>query len=71
MSDRETHPETGSTDSAVRSGVKIETNSKGFSQVKVAVYEGTTEDEMQRVKDLAVLVYEKTVAELGKRAEFS
>lgn len=54
----------------VRSGVKIETNSKGMAQVKVAIYEGTTQDEAQRIKDLAVQVYETTIRELGQRADF-
>lgn len=67
MSDPETTLET---QVLVRSGIKVETNSKGMAQVKIAVYEGVTTEEMQRLKDLAILVYETTIRELGKRAEF-
>jgi hypothetical protein len=56
---------------AVRSGIKIETNSKGFAQVRVSVYSGETEEEMERLKNLAVLTYEKTIAQLGARASLS
>lgn len=56
---------------AVRSGVKLDTTAKGFVQTKIAVYEGTTEEEMQRVLDLAVRTYETTVARLGARASLS
>jgi hypothetical protein len=56
---------------AVRSGVKIDTNSKGFAQTKVQVYEGTTEEEMERIKNLAVTTYQKTIAMLGAAASLS
>lgn len=54
----------------VRSGVRIETNSKGMAQVKVSVYAGETVEEMERIMELAVKVYEKTLQNLGSRAEF-
>jgi hypothetical protein len=53
---------------AVRSGVTIQTTAKGFAQVKTQVYAGETEEEMDRLKNLAVLTYEKTIAMLGARA---
>lgn len=49
---------------AVRSGVKLEQTSKGPIQVKVSVYEGTTETEMQRVKDLAIRTLEVAIREI-------
>ena len=49
----------------VRSGVRIEMNAKGAAQVKVSVYEGTTIEEMQAVKDLAMQTYLATVRELS------
>lgn len=50
-----------------RSSVKIEMNSKGMAQVKVAVYAGEEESEMQRVKDLAVNTYNVTIRALAGR----
>jgi len=52
----------------VRSSVKIDTTAKGMAQVRVSVYAGETEAEMDRLKDLAVNCYEKTIAKLGVRA---
>jgi hypothetical protein len=53
----------------VRSSVKIETTAKGLAQVRVSVYAGETEQEMERLKNLAVTCYEKTIAQLGIRAQ--
>jgi hypothetical protein len=53
---------------AVRSGVKIATNAKGMAQVTVLLYAGETVDEMERLKNLAVETYNKTIALLGARA---
>lgn len=50
---------------AVRSGVRIEVNAKLMPQPKIAVYEGTTEEEMQRLLDIAVLTLEATARRLG------
>lgn len=49
----------------LRSGIKIEMSSKGIVQVKVAVYAGETEDEVQRLIDLATKAYETTVRKVG------
>lgn len=62
--------ETGAQEPAARSGVKIETNSKGKAQLKVQTYEGTTEAEMQRVLDLACDTYEAGLRRLGASAQF-
>lgn len=56
---------------AVRSGVKLGTTAKGFVQVNVSVYEGTEETEMERLKNLAIETYNKTVAMLGAKASLS
>lgn len=50
---------------ALRSSVKIEQNAKGNAQVRVSVYEGAAQEEMQRLKDLAIQTYLATVRELG------
>lgn len=50
----------------VRSSVKIDMNAKGLAQLKVHVYEDTTEEEMQRVKDLAIRTYQVAMMELSK-----
>ncbi len=55
----------------VRSGVKLEQTSKGPIQVKVNCYEGTTEAEMQRLKDIAVRTLTATVNEINALAGFS
>ncbi len=62
--------ETGAQEPTARSGVKIETNSKGKAQLKVQTYEGTTEAEMQRVLDLAIATYEAGLRSLGALAQF-
>lgn len=49
----------------VRSSVKVEANAKGFPQVRVSVYAGETEQEMERLKNLAVASFQKTCAMLG------
>ena len=50
----------------VRSGVKIEENSKGFPQIKLAVYEGTTQSEIQECSDLAYGAYMALKRRLGR-----
>lgn len=55
----------------VRSSVKIEATAKGFAQVRVSCYEGVSGEEMDRLKDLAVETYNKTLARLGAKATFS
>lgn len=57
------------TDTATRSGVKIEQNSKGFAQVKVSVYQGDTFETMQGILDIAVRAYEATLRQLGAKAQ--
>lgn len=53
----------------IRSGVKIEQNSKGFAQVKVSVYQGETHETLQPLIDLAVEAYETTLRKLGAKAQ--
>jgi hypothetical protein len=53
---------------AVLSSVQLDTTSKGFAMVRVKVYSGETEEEMDRLKNLAVVTYNKTIAMLGARA---
>lgn len=55
---------------AALSSVSIDTTAKGMAVVKVRAVDGVTEDEMQRIKDLAVRTYETAIRELGQRAEF-
>lgn len=50
---------------AVRSGVRIEMNAKGQAQVKVSVYVGDTEQDLQEAKDLAVRTYQATVLQIN------
>lgn len=50
----------------VRSGVKIEESSKGFPQIKVLVYEGTTQEQMQEASDLALGTYRALKRQLGR-----
>ncbi len=57
MSEPEHQPE-------VRSSVKLNLNAKGAAQPAISVYEGTSEEEMQRIKDIAVRVLEVTLNEL-------
>ncbi len=52
---------------AVRSSVKLDINAKGAAQPKISVYEGTTEEEMQRIKDIAIRTLEVTLNELRAR----
>ncbi len=54
----------------IKSGIRIETNSKGMAQVKVSVYDGVDEAEVQRLMDLAVKAYETVIARLGARANY-
>lgn len=49
----------------VRSGVKVEMNSKQVPIVKVAVYEGTTREQMQDAITLALEAYETLCRRLG------
>jgi len=50
---------------AQRSQVKIETNSKGTAQVKIAVCAGETEQEMERLSLLALKIWESTQARVN------
>jgi hypothetical protein len=52
----------------VRSSVQIDTTSKGFAMVRVKVYSGETEEELERLKNLAVTAYQKTITMLGAAA---
>ena len=47
------------------SSVQIDTTSKGFPTPRVKVVAGETEEEIERIKNLAVTAYQKTVAMLG------
>lgn len=51
---------------AERSVVKIEVNSKGSAQAKVAVFEGTTEAEMERLRLLAFKTFDAVQDDLRK-----
>ena len=55
----------------VRSSVTIDTTAKGLALVRVKCYQDVTREEMDRLKDLAVDTYNKTLALLGARATFS
>jgi hypothetical protein len=57
-------------DALQRSTVKIETNSKGMAQVKLTVCAGETEDEMRRIADLTLTLYDEMLNKLGRRASF-
>jgi hypothetical protein len=48
-----------------RSSVKIATTAKGDPTVEVKVYEGTSEDELERIRQLAVHNYLAVCRELG------
>lgn len=61
--------ETHEIDVQIRSGVKIEQNSKGFAQTKVSVYAGETEESMQEIIDIAVKAYETLLNRLGPKAQ--
>ena len=54
-----------------RSMVRLETNSKGIVQVKIAVYAGETDAEMERLRLLAVKTYDALQEQLGARARFA
>lgn len=47
------------------SRVKITTTAKGDATPEVSVVEGTTADEMERIRKLAVETYEATRRDLG------
>ncbi len=51
----------------VRSSVKIDENAKGYPQLKIAIYEGTSDDEAQRIKDLAIRTFEVGRRELNQK----
>jgi hypothetical protein len=53
-----------------KSSVRIDTNAKGQSQVKVNVYDGVTEEEMERLSALALKTYTDLQASTGKLARF-
>ena len=53
-----------------KSSVRIDTNAKGTSQVKVNVYAGETEEEMERISALALKTYTDLQASTGRIARF-
>ncbi len=53
-----------------KSSVRIDTNAKGQSQVKVSVYDGVTEEEMERLSALALKTYTDLQASTGRLARF-
>lgn len=55
---------------AAASSVTIDTTAKGLAVLKVKVVDGVTEEEMERLKNLAIRTYEVATRELGQRAEF-
>lgn len=61
--------DTTEVDVQIRSGVKIEQNSKGFAQTKVSVYAGETTESMQKIIDIAVEAYETLLRRLGDKAQ--
>ena len=52
-------------DEQTRSSVKIEVNAKDVPQVRVSVYEGTTEAQMQECLDLAIATLNAARRQLG------
>ena len=48
-----------------RSRVKLTTNAKGMVQPEITVVEGTSEEELQRILDLALRSHEVAVRRLG------
>lgn len=54
-----------------KSSVKIDVNSKGFAQIKIAVYDGTSAEEMERLGKIAHKTFTDLQNSLGRIAKFT
>jgi len=54
-----------------KSSVRIDTTAKGQAQIKVSIYKGDTEEDLQLLVDLAVKTYTDVQSRLGRIAQFS